>query len=118
MNKFTKLISANGDSVLQRRAESVATTAEIAQSSIINKLKQTKAELELKITNLTDLAPDSKDSLKPCSDGWNAGTWARELQAAKQELYNVKIQLQLAQETYDEYFKEQEPCSTPNGASE
>lgn len=104
MNKFTKLISQNGDSTLQRRAQSVATAAEIAQQTLVNKLKLEKSNLELKIMNLTDLAPDSKDSLRPCDSDWNANTWATNLQKAKQDLYNVKIQLKLAEDTYNEYF--------------
>jgi hypothetical protein len=61
----------------------------------------------LKITNLTDLAPDSKDSLRPCDANWNANNWVTDLQRAKQDLYNVTIQLDIAQKTYDEYFKEE-----------
>ena len=65
-----------------------------------------------KIMNLTDLAPDSKDSLRPCDAGWNANTWATELQRAKQDLYNVNIQLKIAEETFNEYFKESDADGT------
>lgn len=108
MNKFTKLISEGADKTLQRRAESVGTAAEIAQQSLVNKLKLEKSNLELKLMNLTDLAPDSKDSLRPCEPNWNANTWATELQRVKQDLYNVKIQLSLAEETYAEFFTDDE----------
>lgn len=106
MNKFTQLISEGADKTLQRRAEAVATAAEIAQQSLVNKLKLEKSNLELKITNLTDLAPDSKDSLRPCDSKWNANTWVTDLQKAKQDLYNVTIQLKIAEDTYKEYFSE------------
>lgn len=107
MNKFIKLITDGGDKTLQRRAESISTAAEIAQQNLVNKLKLEKSNLELKIMNLTDLAPDSKDSLRPCDAKWNANTWVTDLQKAKQDLYNVTIQLEIAQKTYDEYFKEE-----------
>ena len=106
MNRFTQIISNNGDSALKRRAESVATAAEIAQQSLVNKLKLEKSNLELKIINLTDLAPESKDSLRPCDSNWNANEWVTSLQKAKQDLYNVNIQLKIAEDTYSEYFKE------------
>lgn len=106
MNKFIQLISEGADKTLQRRAEAVATAAEIAQQSLVNKLKLEKSNLELKITNLTDLAPDSKDSLRPCDSKWNANTWVTDLQKAKQDLYNVTIQLKIAEDTYKEYFSE------------
>ena len=107
MNKFTKLITEGADKTLQRRAEAISTAAEIAQQSLVNKLKLEKTNLELKITNLTDLAPDSKDSLRPCDAKWNANTWVTDLQKAKQDLYSVTIQLEIAQKTYDEFFKEE-----------
>ena len=47
LNKFTQTISDNGDSVLKRRAGNLATTAEIAQQTLINDLKNKKATLEL-----------------------------------------------------------------------
>ena len=108
MNKFTKLIAEGGDKTLQRRAEAISTAAEIAQQNLVNKLKLEKSNLELKITNLTDLAPDSKDSLRPCDASWNANTWVTELQKTKQDLYNVTIQLDIAKKTYNEFFKDEE----------
>ena len=107
MNKFTKLITDGADKTLQRRAEAVSTSAEIAQQNLVNKLKLEKSNLELKITNLTDLAPDSKDSLRPCDANWDPNAWVTNLQRTKQDLYNVTIQLDIAQKTYDEFFKEE-----------
>lgn len=107
MNKFTELISNNTSSTLTRRASSIATAAEIAQQNIVNQLKQKKSEVELQIINLTDLAPESSDSLRPGDKDWDAKEWALQLQEAKQTLYNINIQLKLAEETYNEYFTEQ-----------
>lgn len=107
MNKFQELISGNGNSVLARRASTLATQAEIAQQTLVNTLKQKKSELEMTITNLTDLAPESTDSLRPGSKDWNATNWAIELQRTKFELWQVNKQLELANETYNEYFIEQ-----------
>ena len=104
-NRFVELISANGSDVLKRRAGSLATSAEIAQQTIVNDLKNKVASLELKLSDLTDLAPESNDSLRPGSKGWDPITWATEVQNVKQQLYQVKIQLTLAEETYNEFFK-------------
>ena len=88
-------------------AAMIVASSLFVSNSFVNKLKLEKSNLELKITNLTDLAPDSKDSLRPCDANWNANTWVTDLQRAKQDLYNVTIQLEIAQKTYDEYFKEE-----------
>lgn len=106
MNKFTELISNNTSSTLARRAGSISTAAEIAQQNIVNQLKQRKSEIELQIIGLTDLAPETSDSLRPGDKDWNAKEWAIQLQEAKESLYNIEIQLQLAEETYNEYFTE------------
>ena len=113
MNKFTKLISDNSSTTLQRRASTIATAAEIAQQEIVNKLKQEKCKLEMKIANLTDFAPETTDSLRPGDKDWDAGTWAKELQEAKQDLYDVSIQLEIATNTYNEYFKEEKKTEAP-----
>ena len=105
LNKFNKTISDNGDSVLKRRAGNLATTAEIAQQTLINDLKNKKATLELQLANLTDLAPNNKLDLTPSSENWDPNKWVTEVQNIKQQLYNLGIQLQLAQATYDEFFK-------------
>lgn len=107
MKKFQELISDNTSASLQRRAAQIATSAEIAQQNLVNALKQEKTNVELKIVALTDLAPDSTDSLRPGSKDWDAVEWVKKLQNAKQELYQINIQLKLAQETFDEYFSEQ-----------
>lgn len=106
MNKFTELISNNGNETLNRRASAIAQNAEIAQQDILNSLKKQHAELTLKKESLTDLAPDSTVSLRPGSKDWNPDTWAAELQETKQKLYFLEIQIKLAQETFDEYFTE------------
>lgn len=105
LNKFTQTISDNGDNVLKRRAGNLATTAEIAQQTLINDLKNKKANLELQLANLTDLAPNNKLDLTPSSENWDPNKWVTEVQNIKQQLYNLGIQLQLAQATYDEFFK-------------
>ena len=102
MNKFEKMLTS--DSVYNKRVEILSKTAELAQKNLINDLKTTKEELELKIFNLTDLAPDSSDSLRPGSKNWNAARWAKSLQETKQSLHMCKIQLDIANKTLDEYF--------------
>ena len=106
MKKFQELISDNTNASLQRRATQVATSAEIAQQNLVNALRQEKTNVELKIAALTDLAPDSTESLRPGSKDWDAVEWVKSLQNAKQELYQIEIQLKLAKETFDEYFTE------------
>lgn len=105
-NKFIKLISDNGSGTLIRRAETISTAAEVAQQNIVNQLKQQKSQLEMKVINLTDFAPETTDSLRPGDKDWDAANWAKELQETKEQLYDINIQLKIAEETYNEFFKE------------
>ena len=106
MKKFQELISDNTSASLKRRAAQIATSAEIAQQNLVSALRQEKTNIELKIEVLKDLAPDSTDSLRPGGKDWDAVTWVKNLQNAKQDLYQIDIQLKLAQETFNEYFTE------------
>ena len=106
MNKFVTLISSNGNEALKRRATTIAQNAEVAQQNLVNNLKQRKIEIDLKIADLTDLAPDSSVSLRPGNKDWDAKKWVNDLQQAKQDRYSIEIQLKLAEETYNEYFGE------------
>ena len=106
MNKFTELISNNGESTLMKRASILAESAELAQNSLINKLKSTKAELELELDKLTDLAPETTDSLRPGSKNWNPEQWVKRMQEINEDLYNLEIQITIAEKTYKNYFTE------------
>lgn len=106
MNKFTELISNNGEGTLVKRAKILAESAELAQNSLINKLKSTKAELELELDKLTDLAPETTDSLRPGSKNWNPEQWVKRMQEINEDLYNLEIQILLAEKTYKDYFTE------------
>lgn len=108
MNKFEKLISANGDSTLKRRASIISNESKIAQEDIVATIKRAINQEELKLMSLTDFAPTQTTSLQPGNFAQGgASEWAQELQKCKENLYNLKIKLKLAQETYEEYFTEE-----------
>lgn len=105
MGKFLELISDNTNATLKKRADSLNTAAEIAQKNIINSLKQQRSELELKIADLTDFAPESSESLRPGNKNWNAKNWAEELQKTKEQIWQLDVSLKIANETYKEFFE-------------
>lgn len=108
MNKFEKLISANGDSTLKRCASIISNEAKMTQEDIVATIKRAINQEELKLMSLTDFAPTQTTSLQPGNFAQGgASEWAQELQKCKENLYNLKIKLKLAQETYEEYFTEE-----------
>jgi len=109
MGKFLQMMSQNDSQALRTRAASINTQAAIAQQSLVNNLKSKKTELVLEIQNLTDFAPDSTQSLRPGVSNWNPSDWAVKLQEAKRKLYMVGIELKIAENTYKEFFEDEEP---------
>lgn len=105
--KFAKNIT-NGNGALARRATALETQAKISQETLINELKKSKTELEMKILNLTDFSPESKDSLRSGCKSFNSDQWVAELQRTKIELYQHDISIRMAEETYREFFTEEE----------
>ena len=107
MGKFLNAMSQSDTQVLRTRATALNQQADIAQTNIINALKQRKSELELEIQNLTDFAPESTQSLRPGVSGWDPRAWATSLQNAKMSLYKVTLELKIAEDTYNEFFGEE-----------
>lgn len=97
MNKFEKLISANSNSTLKRRAGIISNEAKMAQEDIIATIKRAINQEELTLMSLTDFAPTHTTSLQPGNFAQGgASNWAQELQKCKENLYNLKIKLKLA----------------------
>lgn len=108
MNKFEKLISANSDATLQRRAGIISNESKMAQEDIIATIKRALNQEELKLMGLTDFAPAETTSLQPGNFAQGgASEWAQELQKCKENIYNLKIKLKIAEETYNEFFTEE-----------
>lgn len=108
MTKFLKMMSQNDSRALRQRAESINTQAAIAQKNLINQLTDKKVSLELKVQNLTDFAPETTQSLRPSTGDWNPSEWVKKLQDAKVALYEVQINLTIAEDTYKEFFEDED----------
>ena len=104
MGKFLQMMSQNDSKALVARAGQINVQAKIAQQNIVQKLKHDIAEVEIEIQNLTDFAPDTTQSLRPGVKGWNPAKWASDLQDAKTRLYELNVELKIAEKTYEEFF--------------
>ena len=104
MGKFLQMMSQNDSKALVARAGQINVQAKIAQQNIVQKLKNDIAEVEIEIQNLTDFAPDTTQSLRPGVKGWNPAKWASDLQDAKTRLYELTVELKIAEKTFEEFF--------------
>ena len=108
MGKFLQMMSQNDSKALVARASQINVQAKIAQQNIIQNLKNEIAEVEIEIQNLTDFAPDTTQSLRPGVKGWQPTKWASDLQEAKTRLYELNIELKIAEATEKEFFGDED----------
>ena len=108
MGKFLQMMSQNDSKALVARASQINVQAKIAQQAIVQNLKNEIANVESEIQNLTDFAPDTTQSLRPGVKGWNPSKWASDLQAAKTRLYELNIELKIAEATEKEFFGDED----------
>lgn len=108
MGKFLRMMSQNDSKTLQARAAVIDTQANLAQKNLINALRQQETEVKLQIQSLTDFAPDNTQSLRPGTANWNPKKWATDLQNAKIALKEIELQIKEAEDTYEEFFGEEE----------
>ena len=102
-NKFISRLAGNGDAVKLRRAQVVSESARIAQEALVNNIKAQLNRLEVQLEQLTDLAPETTDSLRPGA-GFQASDWVKGVQALKREIRDTKLDLETAEATYNEWF--------------
>lgn len=108
MSKFVKTLSASNAEIKEARAKMLADTTVLEVESFVQSLKKEKLELQNKLANLTDLAPDNSYSLRPGSKEFDAKLWIRELHSTKMEIKLKEMELEEAQGIYNEWFGEQQ----------
>ena len=104
---FYKTLTASNKDIKANRAAIIAEDVEMYQNQLIETLKLKTRECNRKIMNLEDLSGDSIVSLNHVKDNFKADEWVNQMQALKVELANLEIELEIAQETYNTYFSEE-----------
>ena len=105
--KFKSELSKSNKSIKAQRANMVAEDAKFAQEEILRNLQAQKRELEKQLIMCSDMSPDSELSLKVVKDDFDAKLWATSIQRIKVDLANKEVEMQLAQDTYDEWFSDE-----------
>lgn len=105
-NKFVQTLSASSANIKEARARNLSEVASIEALTLVQNLKREKLNLENKIANLTDLAPETNDSLRPGSKNFDAPAWIKELFETKMDLKLKEIEIEEAQSIVDEWFSD------------
>jgi hypothetical protein len=106
MSKFVNMLSADSNATLGNRAKNLADSAVLEVESFIGNLRKEKLQLNTKLNDLTDLAPENTYDLRPGGKDFDAGRWVAELHRVRMDLALKEVQLAEAQAIYDEWFAE------------
>ena len=106
MSKFAEKLSASNKDIKSDRAEMLAEEVALEVNQFVGNLKKERLSLKNKVNRLTDLAPDSKDSLRPANKDFDASQWVSELHDAKMKLKLKEISLKVATDIEKEWFSD------------
>lgn len=106
MSKFAKNLSSSNKEIKESRAQMLAEEVGLEVGQFVGRLKKERLSLRNKINGLTDLGPESKDSLRPIHSDFNAKNWVEELHQAKLDLKLKTIELEEAVAIEKEWFTE------------
>lgn len=106
MNKFAQILTQSSKEIRGQRAAILNSDAKDAADEIVRALAKRKREFESKLLNLEDINRDSDFSLKVVKGDFNPGTWFKDMQLLKVQIANISIELEIAENSYKEWFGE------------
>lgn len=106
MNKFQVILRQSSKEIKENRARIASENAKDAAEELVRKLSKELRTLESQLDHLTDLNRDSELSLKVIKDDFNATNWMANIQNVKLAIVQKKIELEVAKETYADWFDE------------
>lgn len=106
MNKFETMLAASATSIQAQRAKDLAEDCKIAQEEIVRASEKEVRDIKRKITQLSDLSPDTTLSLEVVKKGFNPTSWAEELHQLEVDLLAAEVELKVAKKTFATWFAE------------
>ena len=106
MNKFEQILTRGSKGILEDRAKNLSAQANLEQKGLVSEKERLVLQLEQKLNTLVDIAPNSTTSLQPGGSGKNfdAQKWVSDLHSIQIQILEAKIELEVAQKTYDTWF--------------
>jgi len=108
VTKFQKIVALTGKDLLEQRARIIFKQTRDAMQDHVTNLERRRETLELDLLNLTDLAVETNDSLRPGSKNFKADQWVNAICELKREMQIIEEHLEIAQSVQNEYFEEVE----------
>ena len=109
MGKFNSLLNSSASTIKGVRAALVTETAQFEQEELVRTLGTQLRNKKNALLTITDIYPNSTLSLSVVKPEFDAKAWVRDIQNLKVEIANLKVELELAEETMTEWFGEETP---------
>ena len=106
MNKFEAMLASKPEAIQAQRAKDVAEDCKIATEEIVRANEKKVRYIKRKITQLSDLSPDTTLSLEVVKKGFNPTSWAEELHQLEVDLLAAEVELKVAKKTFTTWFTE------------
>jgi len=103
--KFEIMLEGSNQQIKSTRAKILMEMSMAAQEKIVRELREEKRTMELELMNLTDIYPDSELSLLVVKKDFDPRDVFEKIQDLKIRLTNKGIELKIAEDTYDEWFR-------------
>ena len=104
--KFFSMLTNDNKAIRANRANLIVEDVKAEQETLVRTLENEVRGIERSIMALTDFGPDSEYSLRVVKDNFNAANWVAAYQKNKLALELKNVELELAKETYREFFEE------------
>jgi len=108
MSKFSKKLASSNKEIMADRAEMLGDEVALEVSTFVGCLKKEVLTLKNKILRLTDLSPNSKDSLRPGGDNFDSVQWVKQLHEATLDLKLKEVELEVAESIQNDWFSDDE----------
>jgi hypothetical protein len=102
--KFASVLAAGDDQVKAQRSQNLSDQVLIEATSLTAKLTKELLHIEAEINKLTDLAPESKDSLRPGGTDFNPAAWVQKMHELRLDRREKQIELDEAQSLQKEWL--------------
>lgn len=104
MNKFEAMLNQSSSAIRGQRGILVAKNAKKAQEALVRELDDKLDLVEEQLLATTDIYPQSELTLMVTTDKFNPQEWVKKLQQLKVQKANLQVELELANETLEEFF--------------
>ncbi len=104
MSKFSTKLAASNKEIMSDRADMLGEEVSLEVSTFVSGIKKDVLALKNKINRLTDLSPNSKDSLRPGGDNFDSVKWVKELHESTLDLKLKQVELEVAEAIQNEWF--------------